>query len=156
MTFIDDLPGGSLLKPYHVDHDSFYKKEHEVDWITGAAFLIPKSVVKRVGMLDEEIFMYGEDVDWCYRIKKAGFKIIYSPSTKLVHIGRGSTGQVSQNAILREYVGLKYIYRKHKPKWSLQLLRALLKIGALARVAIFGILGRKETAKFYGQSFKVA
>jgi len=156
MTFIDDLPGGTLLKPYHVDHDSFYKNEHNVDWITGAAFLIPKKVIGEVGMFDEEIFMYGEDVDWCYRIKKAGFKVLYSPATKLVHIGRGSANQVSKNAILGEYKGLIYFYKKHRGFLSLQLLRLLLKIGALARIAVFGILGRKEASKFYVESFKVA
>src|SRR5579872_7228855 len=47
MTFIDDLPFGSYLRPYHVDHDSFYQSEHEVGWITGAAFMIPKKVIDK-------------------------------------------------------------------------------------------------------------
>ncbi|HSX18575.1 MAG TPA: glycosyltransferase, partial [Candidatus Saccharimonadales bacterium] len=45
MTFIDDLPLGQLLRPYHIDHDSFYQKEHEVDWLTGAALMVPKAVI---------------------------------------------------------------------------------------------------------------
>src|SRR3990167_6271232 len=75
MTFIDDLPGGTILKPYHIDHDSFYKNQHEVDWVTGAAFLIPKKVIEKAGMLDDKIFMYGEDFEWCFRIKKKDFRI---------------------------------------------------------------------------------
>ncbi|MCR4324905.1 MAG: glycosyltransferase family 2 protein [Candidatus Curtissbacteria bacterium] len=156
MTFIDDLPGGSLLNPYHVDHDSFYKKEREVGWVTAAAILLPKKVINKVGMFDETIFMYGEEVDWCYRIKKAGYKIYFSPSTKMVHIGRGSMGKVSKNAIIGEYKGIVYFYKKHKGFVSLQISRMLLKIGALARILIFGALGRKELAKFYAEALKVA
>lgn len=155
MTFIDDLPFGTFLKPYHVDHDSFYKGEHEVDWITGAAMLVPKAVIAEVGALDEKIFMYGEDVDWCFRIKKAGYKVFYSPTTKLVHIGRGSAKKVSKGAILGEYKGLEYFYKKHKSNFSLQVLKSLLKIGALGRILVFSLLGRKETARFYVEAFKM-
>lgn len=156
MSFIDDLPFGIMLHPYHVNHDVFYKSDHEVDWVTGAAILVPKKVITKVGALDEQIFMYGEEVDWCWRIKCANFKVLYSPATRIVHIGRGSTGKISKNAIIGEYKGIKYFYQKHKGRLSLQLLRTLLKIGALARIAAFGVLGRKETAKFYAEAFKMA
>ncbi|MEX2027870.1 MAG: glycosyltransferase family 2 protein [Candidatus Curtissbacteria bacterium] len=156
MSFIDDLPLGDFLRPYHVDHDRFYKKEHKVDWLTGAALMVPKKVIGKVGPLDHNIFMYGEDVDWCMRIKDAGFEIYFSPVAKLVHIGRGSAGKISKNAIVGEYKGLIYVYKKHKSKLSLQMLRLLLKIGALARILIFGALGRGETAKFYVEALKVA
>ncbi|MBI3443616.1 glycosyltransferase family 2 protein [Candidatus Woesebacteria bacterium] len=156
MSFLDDLPGGTILRPYHVDHDSFYQKDQEVNWVTAAAILVPKRVIGKVGSLDENIFMYGEEVDWCYRIKKEKFEIFYSPATKIVHIGRGSSGKISQNAILGEYGGIKYFYAKHKSSRSLQLLRALLKMGALARIAIFAILGGREASKFYVEAFKMA
>lgn len=156
MSFVDDLPFGDFLKPYHVDHDRFYRKEHQVDWLTGAALIVPKRVIEKIGPLDGNIFMYGEDVDWCMRIKKAGFAIYFSPVAKLVHIGRGSANQISKNAILGEFKGLLYIYKKHRGKLALQMLKLLLKIGALARIIIFGVLGRKETAKFYVEALKVA
>jgi len=155
MSFVDDLPFGSILRPYHVDHDSFYHKDREVDWITGAAFLVPKKVTEKAGNLDEDIFMYGEDVEWSYRIKKAGFKIYFSPATKIVHIARGSSGKISKNAILGEYRGIIHFYQKHKSQFSLQIALMLLKIGALARILIFSTLGRKETAKFYAEALKV-
>lgn len=155
MSFLDDLPFGEYLRPYHVDHDRFYKKEHQVDWLTGAAIMVPIKVIKKVGALDGRIFMYGEDVDWCLRIKKAGFDIYFSPASRLVHIGRGSSGQISKNAILGEYKGLVYVYKKHESKLSLQIMRLLLKIGALARILIFNAISRKETADFYAQAIKM-
>jgi GT2 family glycosyltransferase len=155
MSFIDDLPGGTVLKPYHIDHDSFYQKDRQVDWVTAAAILVPKRVIEKAGGLDETIFMYGEEVDWCYRMKQEKFKIVYSPATKIVHIGRGSSGKISQNAILGEYKGLIYFYKKHKNSLSLQMLRILLKIGALARLLAFPIFGKGKVAKFYAEALKV-
>lgn len=156
LSFLDDLPFGQNLKPYHMDHDLFYKKENEVDWVTGAAYLVPKYVIDKIGLLDEKIFMYGEEVEWSYRIKKAGYKIFFTPTTKIVHIGRGSSGKISSRAIVGEFEGLIYFYKKHKGFLALQILRIFLKIGALARIVIFAVLGRFELAKCYVQSFKVA
>ena len=155
MSFIDDLPGGQYLKPYHVDHDSFYKKERQVDWITAAAILVPKNVIKKVSVLDEKIFMYGEEIEWCYRIKKAGYNIYFSPIAKIVHIGRGSSQKIPNKAFIGEYQGVIYFYAKYKSKVSLQIVRLLLKIGALARIIIFTLLGRRELATSYVQAFKV-
>ena len=156
MSFIDDLPGGQLLKPYHVDHDNFYKKEQEVDWVTAAAILVSQKVVKEVGALDEKIFMYGEEVEWCYRIKKAGYKIYFSPVTQIVHIGRGSSQKIPTGAFIGEYKAILYFYGKYKGKFFLQIALILLKIGALIRIIIFSLLGRKELSKSYVEAFKVA
>ncbi len=156
MSFIDDLPGGQYFKPYHVDHDNFYKQDHQVDWVTAAAILIPKEVIKNVGALDEKIFMYGEEVDWCYRAKQKSYNIYFLQSTKIVHIGRGSSQKIPTKAFIGEYQGIIYFYKKYKSKLSLQIVLALLKMGALARIVIFSLLGRKELAKSYAQVLKVA
>ena len=155
MTFIDDLPGGQLLKPYHVDHDSFYQKEREVDWLTAAAILVSQKVVEEVGGLDEKIFMYGEEVEWCHRIKKAGFEVFFSPVTKIVHIGRGSSQKIPTAAFIGEYKAVLYFYQKYRSRISLQIARVFLKIGALLRIAVFSILGRKELSKSYVEALKV-
>ncbi|HCE30641.1 MAG: Glycosyl transferase family 2 [Candidatus Curtissbacteria bacterium GW2011_GWA1_40_47] len=154
MSFIDDLPGGTLLKPYHVDHDSFYRKDQKVDWVTGAAILVPRDVITKVDSLDEKIFMYGEEVEWCWRIKNAGHKIYFTPTTKIIHIGRGSSRKIPTSAFIGEYKAVLYFYQKYKGKFSLQIVRLLLKIGALARIIVFGLLGRKELAKSYVEAFK--
>ena len=156
MTFVDDLPGGTVLKPYHVDHDYFYKSEHEVDWVTGAAFLIPKKVVDEIGLLDEKIFMYGEDFEWCFRIKTAGVKVYFSPVAKIVHLGGGSVNKIRTNAFVGEFRGLEYFYKKYKGNISLQILRFLLKMGTLFRIAAFAIFGRIKTAKSYVEVLKMA
>ncbi len=156
MSFIDDLPGGQNLKPYHIDHNSFYQKEKEVDWVTAAAILVPRKVINKVGALDENIFMYGEEIELCYRIKQAGYQVYFTPETKIVHIGRGSSQKIPTKAFIGEYQGVIYFYQKYKGALSLQIVRLLLKIGALARIVIFGLLGRKELINAYVQAIKVA
>lgn len=161
MSFIDDLPGGAILKPYHVDHDSFYsqkssayQEDQEIDWVTAAAILVPIDVIQKVGVFDEKIFMYGEEVEWCYRIKNAGFSVYFTPVTKIIHIGRGSQ-KVPAKSFIGEYQGVLYFYQKHKSKISLQIARFLLKMGALLRIAVFRILGRKELSQAYVEALKV-
>ena len=58
---------------------------HEVDCISGAFFLVRREVIDKVGMLDESYFMYGEDIDWAYRIKEAGWQIWYNPTVTILH-----------------------------------------------------------------------
>ena len=107
-------------------------------------------------MLDEQIFMYGEEIEWCYRIKKAGFKIYFSQAAKIVHIGRGSSQKTPAKAFVGEYKGVIYFYKKYKGKISLQIVKVLLKIGALARIIIFAALGKKDLAKSYVEVLKAA
>lgn len=154
MSFIDDLPGGAVFKPFHIDHDSFYKKEQELDWITGAAFMVPAKVIKKVGAFEPDIFMYGEDVELCYRIKKAGFKIVMDPKARIVHIGQGSSGKTPKGAILGEYKTILHVYQKHQGKGSLQMARLFLKIGGLLRILVFSLLGRKELSQIYAEAVK--
>ncbi|HEY9166343.1 MAG TPA: glycosyltransferase [Candidatus Kryptonia bacterium] len=64
---------------------------HEVDAIGGSFMFIPRAVFKKVGGFDEDYFMYGEDLDLCYKIKKAGYKIYYNPETTAIHFKGEST-----------------------------------------------------------------
>jgi GT2 family glycosyltransferase len=78
-------------KLYHLSNRDF-SKPHEVDSLTGACILTRKSVLDKVGLFDESYFMYAEDLDLCYRIKKAGYKIMYLPEVKIIHYKGVSSG----------------------------------------------------------------
>lgn len=58
---------------------------HDIDAISGAFFMTRKDVINKVGVLDEQFFMYGEDIDWCYRIKEAGYRIVFHPVVRALH-----------------------------------------------------------------------
>lgn len=68
----------------------FSEKAVAVDWVCGACMLVRTSVVRSVGGLDERIFMYGEDVEWGSRIRHSGFRILYIPSVKILHLQGGT------------------------------------------------------------------
>ncbi|MDD2823020.1 MAG: glycosyltransferase family 2 protein [Candidatus Daviesbacteria bacterium] len=78
-------------KYYHLS-DLNMSKTHEVDAVTGAFLLTRKSVLDKVGLFDEDYFMYGEDLDLCFRIKQAGYKIVFVPDVKIIHYKGVSSG----------------------------------------------------------------
>jgi len=69
---------------YNLNHKPL-DRVHEIDSPSGCFYLVRKDVVDKVGLLDEDYFMYAEDLDWSYRIKKAGFRIYYNPDVKIIH-----------------------------------------------------------------------
>ena len=69
-----------------------YDKAEETDYVTGAAMLINVDVIKKIGMFDENFFLYYEDADFCMRAKKAGFKIFYIPDAQVYHDNAKSAG----------------------------------------------------------------
>lgn len=158
MTFLDDIPIlTSLIKPYHITNKKYYRSRQEVDWVTGACFLVRKEVIRTSGLLDEKIFMYGEEVEWCYRIKKNGYQVIYYPQAEIYH-DKGASSPVGQIAgIDKEYQAVLYFYGKHKPNWQKIAVKQLLLYGALLRLFLFGIILRNpDKVKSYAKAIKVA
>jgi GT2 family glycosyltransferase len=155
MFFIDDLPFiSALMKSVHPKPASeLFNTKHEQDWVTGAFFLIRSETVKDVGLLDDDFFMYVEDLEYCYRVKSKGWKVFYTPETAITHIG-GASG-ASVNTIVREIKNLKLFYKKHRPFWETIVAQTLLKLGCLARIIVFGlILQRREKGSIYTKAFR--
>lgn len=78
-------------KLYHLT-DRDMTKPHEIDSAVGAFMFIRKSALDKVGYFDEDYFLYGEDIDLCYRIKEGGFKVMYVPEVKVLHVKGVSSG----------------------------------------------------------------
>lgn len=162
MFFIDDLPFlDTYIKAFHTSTASFnkakvfYTKERALDWVTGAFFLIRKSVIDKVGYFDEQMFMYAEEMEYCYRARKAGFTCRYVPIAKIVHLGGKSSGNI-RSPIIGEYKNMLYFYRKHMPSYQLPLVRLMMKLGALLRVVLIGIgKRRKEAINVYIEAFRL-
>jgi N-acetylglucosaminyl-diphospho-decaprenol L-rhamnosyltransferase len=85
----------------------------EVDSVVGACMLVRASVVREVGLLDEAYFMYGEDLDWAYRIKQYGWTIMYVPSVIVHHFKRASSRQRPFRSIRAFYDAMRVFHRKH-------------------------------------------
>ncbi len=115
-------------KLYHLT-DRDMTKTHEVDSVVGAFMLMRRSVLEKVGYFDEDYFLYGEDIDLCFRIKKAGFKVMYVSEVKILHVKGISTGikkhsqsdssagaQTKEMALNHFYSTMKLFYKKHYSK----------------------------------------
>lgn len=158
MLFIDDIPLlRKFLHPYQLRDKKAFTKERQIGWVSAAAMMIKRNVFEKIGFLDESIFMYGEDVEFCLRVNKAGLQVAITPKASIIHFGQQSSGGAASASWLGEYKGIKYIFKKHKPSWEYPIVRLLLKVGALLRMFVFGILqGRKDTYEAYKKAFKLA
>lgn len=112
-------PWNSFLRLFGLKRFSDYNidapvdEEMEVDAVMGAYMLIRKSVTDKIGLLDEEFFMYGEDLDWCWRAKAAGFRTVYYPPVKVTHYKYGSSRKIPLVTIKAAHEAMRIFYRKH-------------------------------------------
>lgn len=151
MTLLDNLPFIEVVfNSYHPNKD-YYNKKHDQDWVTGAFYMARKDNLDKVGGFDEDYGAYVEEVDLSYKIKKLGFRIVYDPKWKVVHIGGMSYGSESQ--IIQEFINLKLFYKKHYPKWQLPVLNLIIKLGCILRMIVFSIF-KPNLAKIYAKAFK--
>ena len=85
----------------------------EVDSVMGAFLLIRRTVMEKIGLLDERFFMYGEDIDWCWRCKEAGFKVWYYPKTSITHYKGSSSKKTPFKALAWFHEAMWLFYEKH-------------------------------------------
>ena len=93
----------------HVDPD----QATDVDSVCGAFMLVRREVAERVGLLDESFRMYGEDLDWAYRIKQAGWRVRYHPAVTVLHYKGQSSRKRPIRSLLAFYHAMYVFYRKH-------------------------------------------
>ncbi|NNE26505.1 MAG: glycosyltransferase [Saprospiraceae bacterium] len=86
------FPGSKIFNQYYLGHLKDHS-EQNVEVLTGAFMFCRTDVLKQVGGFDEDYFMYGEDIELSYQIKQAGYDIIYSPASKIIHFKGESTNK---------------------------------------------------------------
>ncbi|MEO8513562.1 MAG: glycosyltransferase [Ignavibacteria bacterium] len=108
---------------------------YEVDAIVGAFMLIKKSVYESVKGFDEDYFMFGEDLDLCFRIKKAGYKIYYFPGTSIIHY-KGESTKKSSISYVNNFYGAMQVFVKKNLNTSFWLMNVLIKLSIFYRAAL--------------------
>ena len=112
--------------------ESVYPGPVEVDSVIGACMLTRREAVKQVGILDEDYFLFFEETDWCYRMKKAGWKVFHLPQSEVVHF-QGKGAETRKREAKVEYYRSRYHFFK-KNRGKLQWF--LLLIGLMAKLEI--------------------
>lgn len=136
MLFVDNLPViRKFIDTIHIRDTSRMDHIQEVDWVQGAFVMLKRKVYEKVGGFDENFHMYGEEVEWQYRIKKAGFKIWYFAEVQAIHLERQTVKSLgTAYALAGEMKGYVYFFKLHRPKWEQEFLPWILRLGCLIRI----------------------
>jgi GT2 family glycosyltransferase len=138
-------PKGILRRYYAEDIDD--GETADVDWVKGACLMTRKTILDEVGPLDADYFMYSEELDWCKRIKMAGWRVVYFPEAKIIHYeGKSSEQAVTARHINFQRAKLRYFHKYHGMMIMI-LLRIFLLLNfvwQLALEAIKGLVGHKK------------
>lgn len=102
---------------------------YEIDCLTGAFMFMRKEALDQIGLLDETFFMYGEDIDLCYRIKQGGWKIVYFGKSVITHL-KGASSKKQKSKLIYEFYRAMYIYyKKHHAGESLFIVNWIVYLG---------------------------
>jgi len=108
---------------------------NEVDAVAGAFMLTSKEIFDKANGFDEEYFMYGEDIDLCFRIKKLGFKILYYPGTSIIHY-KGESTKKSSLSYVNNFYGAMQIFVRKNLNTKFRLLDAVIKLSITYRAVV--------------------
>lgn len=148
LLFLDDLPiiGSLLPSTQHTGRNTKMRLSDTaltpVDWLGGTAMMIRREVINEIGLFDKNIFMYGEDIEYCLRAKNHHWDIAIQPNAKIVHLANASAG--SENALTGEIKGYVYLWAKFKPSWQRPVVKLILWLGALLRMLLFATIARNS------------
>lgn len=151
--FLTKLPGAN-----HLLHSTqrFYppsanSQVRSQGWVGGTAMMFSRRLWQEVGHLDEKIFMYGEDVDYCWRARKLGWQVAVDQTAQIIHLGSASGG--SDRAIEGEIVGLNYLIDKHLTDGHKVIAHLILKAGVIFRRYLFSLLNQPNRAAAYNRAW---
>lgn len=117
------------------DHNS----SREVECLVGACMMVRREVIDQVGPLDEDFFMYGEDMEWCHRIKKGGWQVFYYSEPQILHVGACSTAQNSAEMGVEYLQSMALFFRKYRGPGYALAYRILVLATTLAKHFLFSV-----------------
>jgi len=127
------FPRSRLLGRYDMswwDHG----ERRKVDWVSGACMLVRRSALEQVGLFDEGYYMYAEECDLCFRLRRAGYGVVYEPAAEVVHHEGASTTQRWPEMVMASHRSTFRFFRKHYGRGSELALRGIVFAGNLARL----------------------
>lgn len=111
-----------------------------VDYVEGACLLVRREAFETVGGLDEDYFMYAEEVDWCYALRARGWQVWYQPAARVIHLGGGSSRGRSTQREADLYRSRSMFFRKHYGPGAGRLLKMQIYGFTAVKIAVHGLL----------------
>lgn len=128
--------------------------EREVDCLSGAFLFCRRAALDKIGGFDEAYFMYGEDLDLCFRVKRDDWRVVYQPSHEVLHVGASSSRQTDSSfARVQQHRAARRLLNLHWGRFRVFRYECAVAVGAFSRLAVFGLASafphrlRKEMAR---------
>ncbi|NLE43915.1 MAG: glycosyltransferase family 2 protein [Chloroflexi bacterium] len=137
-TWLQQWAPRSVVRDYYV-LDRSDDVTQDVDWVFGAAMLVKREVLDQVGVLDEGYFMYSEELDWCRRIRTAGWRVVYLPAARVVHHGGKSSEQVVAERHIHFQTSKVRYFRIYHGAIASEAIRLFLLASYVVQVALEGM-----------------
>lgn len=122
------FPKSKVMAEYNMTYTS-PEETHEVGAVSGAFLMIRKKAIDEIGLLDERFFMYGEELDWCLRARRAGWAVMYHPAAQIIHYKGESTKHNSRKAAIEFYRAMYLFHKKHFAKDCSPITNGLIYLG---------------------------
>jgi GT2 family glycosyltransferase len=126
----------------------------QVDWVSGACLMGRKEAFLDVGLFDESIFMYMEEIDLLYRAKEKKYQVWFVPDAGFIHTGAASSGS-KREPVVQIYRGLVYFYSRHFSDTKRRMLVVLLRLKAWFVIGVCGIIGKRDIKDLYAKALSV-
>ena len=121
----------------------------KVDFTLGATMMLRREVIEQTGMFDEQFFMYCEEIDWAWRIYKAGWHIYCVPTARVIHLSGQSTGQARPQSFINLWTSRLRLYKKHHPSWKARVARWMVALGMRRRARQLGDVPAEQRAAMH-------
>jgi hypothetical protein len=127
-----------------------YSPNHpkRVGWASGACLLGTRDSFYDVGLFDQGIFMYMDEVEFLYRAGAKGYKVFFTPYAKFIHTGAASSAN-SRAPVKNIFRGLIYFYRKHRTAFEVSVLKFMLTVKARISIGVGMVLGKRDLVNIY-------
>lgn len=110
------------------------ERAFKVDCVLGATMMVRRAVILATGGFDPAFFMYGEEIDWQWRIQQAGFRVLCAPSAHVVHLSGKSTSQVRPRSLINLWESRLKLFDRHYPAWKRALARRMIAFGMRRKI----------------------
>lgn len=128
------------------------QKAQKVNYVSGGAMMVDVEYFKKIGGFDKNFFMYVEDMELCYRVKKQGFETHYYPLFEVIHKGQGSSS--SSFAYVNIFKGIFLFHKKHSSKAVLFLVQLILTFKCIVGIIVGFVFMKKDTMKTYKEALR--
>lgn len=135
--FLDRIPlVHKIFKTELIRDDSYYELDREPDWVSGAFFLVKRDIFRKLNGFDENYFMYAEDVDFCYRARRSGYRIFYCSKVEIIHFDQGKKRDNGRFKAKHMRRGFTTFFEKYKPQWYADIWKLILTFEKLLKPSL--------------------